>query len=234
MTEFLIEYLEQAAKLALVWGPLLVLFFMTVESSFIPFPSEVVMIPAGFLAARQEFWPGPTVPALIVAILCGLIGSLLGAWINYWIGWKLGRPILHKHSKWFFLTPEKLDHAEAIFREYGDMTTFVCRFVPAIRQLISIPAGLSGMNFLHFSFFTGLGAGIWVAFLTFLGYYFGTHSVDMSYADLVHKGKDVIKHNLLWILLGCAALMGGYIWLHKRIMSHKPGGSGGAPTGGAA
>lgn len=223
MTDLLIEYLESAARLAVVWGPFLVFFFMTVESSFIPFPSEVVMIPAGFLAARGEIFPaGSPMAAVAIAIFCGTAGSLAGAWVNYFLGLKLGRPFLHRHAKWFFLKPEQLDHAEAIFREYGNMATFVCRLLPAIRQLISIPAGISQMNFARFSFFTGLGAGIWVTILTFMGYYFGTHSRDMSYEELVHHSKDLLKANLVWFVLGAAVLMGGYIWLHKRIMRRHP------------
>lgn len=221
MTEWIIQYLEQAVELAKVWGPLLIIFFMMVESSFIPFPSEVVMIPAGFMAARGELFPGTAGAAIAIAILCGLLGSMLGAYINYFLALKLGRPFLHKYGKWFFLKPEALDRAEEIFREYGNGATFVCRLLPAIRQLISIPAGLSKMKFLSFSFFTALGAGIWVAILTFMGYYFGTHSREMSYADLVHKSKDVLHDNLVWILLGCAVLFASYIWIHKKIMHSK-------------
>ena len=173
MTEFLAENLEQVAEIAKVWGPLLIFFFMAVESSFVPFPSEVVMIPAGFMAARKELFPGAPMQSMLLAILVGTVGSLAGAYVNYFLALKLGRPILHKHSRWFFLTPQKLDRAEEIFREYGEVATFLCRLIPAVRQLISIPAGLSKMHFARFSLFTGLGAGIWVAVLTVIGYHFG-------------------------------------------------------------
>ncbi len=219
MIDALIPYLEKAAALAPTWGPLLVLLFMTIESSFIPFPSEVVMIPAGFLSARGEFFPaGNHWGALILAILLGVTGSLLGAFLNYWLSWKLGRPFLHRWGKYFFLPPPRLERAEEIFREYGDMTTFVCRLLPVIRQLISIPAGISGMHFGRFTFFTAAGAALWVVFLSGLGFWFGTHTREMTYAQLVHKGKDFVSAHLLWILLGALVLLAVYVWVHRRVV----------------
>jgi membrane protein DedA with SNARE-associated domain len=216
LIDYLIPFLEEMAALGLTWGPLLVFFFMTVESSFVPFPSEIVMIPAGFMAARGEFYPGGHVGAAIfIAIACGIAGSLAGACINYLLSLRLGRPFLHRYGKYFFVASEKLDRAEALFRKYGDVTTFICRLIPVVRQLISIPAGISRMNFLRFSVFTGAGAGIWVVLLTFLGYWFGTTTGGMSYGELVHKGKDMATANLIWILLACGALMAIYLWVHK-------------------
>lgn len=220
MTEYLIRYIEQAAEIARVWGPFLIFFFMMVESSFVPFPSEVVMIPAGFMCARHELFPGPPVPSMMLAIFCGVLGSLVGAYINYYLALKLGRPVLYRYGKWFFLKPQALERAEEIFREYGDVTTFLCRLLPAIRQLISIPAGLSRMNFSRFSFFTGLGAGIWVVILTLIGFHFGHRTKTMTYAELVHAGKDILHHNLHWIVIGCVVLFVAYVWIHKSIM-HK-------------
>lgn len=229
MTEFLIEYLEKMAEIALVWGPILVLIFMTIESSFIPFPSEVVMIPAGFMAARGEFPPGSAGAAVALAIFMGTLGSIAGAWINYGLSWYLGRPFLEKYGKYFFLKPAALHRAEEIFREYGVGTTFVCRFLPGIRQLISIPAGISGMNPVSFTLCTGVGAGIWVAFLTWLGYHFGSQFQDMTYAELVHEGKHIIHEYRAMIVIGCFAALGGYVWLHKKVM-HGKSPSSGAPA----
>lgn len=222
MTDYLIPFLEQMAVFGVTWGPLLVLIFMSVESSFIPFPSEVVMIPAGFMAARGEFYPGDHVwVALVLAILCGIAGSLLGAWLNYFLSLKLGRPFLHRWGRYFFLAPDKLDRAEAVFRQYGEMTTLVCRLIPVVRQLISIPAGISRMHFGRFTFFTGAGAGIWVMVLTFLGYWFGTSTEGMSYADLVHQGKAMLSDHLIWILLGGGLLMTVYVWVHRVAAGKK-------------
>lgn len=221
MTHLLAEHLEDFVELAKVWGPLLILLFMAIESSFVPFPSEIVMIPAGFMAARGELFPGSPIAAILVAVSCGLIGSLLGAWLNYYLSLKLGRKFLYAYGKWFFLKPAALERAEEIFREYGDIATFVCRLLPAIRQLISIPAGLSKMHFGRFTFFTGLGAGIWVVVLTWIGYHFGTHTVDMTYQELVFTGKDLIKDNLIWLVLGLGVLFVVYIVIHKKVMHRK-------------
>lgn len=216
MIDYLIPFLEQLALYGATWGPVWVLIFMSVESSFVPFPSEVVMIPAGFMAARGEFYPTDHVwGALALAIICGVVGSLLGAWLNYFLSLKLGRPFLHRWGRYLFLAPDKLDRAESLFRQYGDVTTFVCRLIPVVRQLISIPAGISRMHFGRFSLFTGAGAGIWVMVLAFLGYWFGATTDGMSYADLVHQGKAMLNEHLIWILLSCGLLMGIYVWVHR-------------------
>ncbi len=203
-------------QLGMTWGPLLVLVFMTVESSFIPFPSEIVMIPAGFMAARGEFYPGNhTGAAFALIIACGMAGSLIGACINYFLSLKLGRPFMHRYGKYFFLPVDKLDRAEELFCKYGEVTTFVCRLIPVVRQLISIPAGISRMNFIRFSLFTVTGAGIWVIVLTFIGYWFGTTTEGMSYELLVREGQALLKEYLIWIFLGCGLLIAVYAWIHR-------------------
>ena len=222
MTEWLIPYLEWAAELAQTWGPLFVFFFMTVESSFIPFPSEVVMIPAGFLAARGEFFPaGMTWPAAGAAVALGVAGSLLGAYINYFLALKLGRPFLYRWGKYVLLPPHKLERAEEVFLEYGDITTFVCRLIPVIRQLISLPAGVARMPVGRFSLLTGAGAGSWVLFLTAVGFTLGHQTRELSYAELVREGTAMVRNNLPWILLGCALLVVGYVWMHRRVMRRR-------------
>lgn len=229
MTEQLIQHIEWAAGLAKVWGPLLIFIFMTIESSFIPFPSEVVMIPAGFLAARGEMPFGDPFADMAVAILAGTLGSLAGAYINYFLFAWLGSPFLERYGKYFGLPPAKLHRAEEVFREYGAGATFVCRLLPAIRQLISIPAGLSRMRLLPFTVCTGLGAGIWVAFLTWLGYYFGTHTAQMPYSELVHKAKEVVSANLIWIIPSCFVMFAVYVWVHNLVMKSKKRPAQGAP-----
>jgi membrane protein DedA with SNARE-associated domain len=216
LIDVLIPFLEKLAHFGLTWGPLLVLFFMTVESSFIPFPSEIVMIPAGFMAARGEFFPGDNLMgAAVLAVACGIAGSLLGAWINYFLSLKLGRPFLYRWGNYFFLDAQKLDRAEQLFRDYGEVTTFACRLIPVVRQLISIPAGISRMNLGRFSLFTGAGAGIWVVILTALGYGFGTTTHGLSYADLVHQAKTVLNRNMVWIVTACILLVAIYACIHR-------------------
>ncbi len=218
MTDMLANYIEIAASHAQTWGFLIIFIFMAIESSFIPFPSEVVMIPAGFLAFRGELTFGSPLPDAVTAVFFGLAGSMAGAYFNYYFALWLGRPFLHKYGKYFFLSPDTLERAEQIFRKYGDITTFVCRLLPAIRQVISVPAGLAKMKLSRFSFFTALGAGIWVVILTAIGYYLGSLSKDMSYLDLVHKGKEIIHHNYIWIFTGLAIVVAVYIPVHRMIM----------------
>ncbi|HNS99013.1 MAG TPA: DedA family protein [Polyangiaceae bacterium] len=218
MTETLISHIETLANYAPVWGFFLVFFFMTIESSFIPFPSEVVMIPAGFLAARGGLTFGSPVLDAIVAIAAGTIGSLAGAYINYYLAKWLGYPVLERYGKYFFLPKDKLERAQEIFRQYGPGATFVCRLLPAIRQLISIPAGLSNMKLGPFTLWTGLGAGFWVTILTVVGYTIGAHTASMSYADLVHKGKDQIGANLIYLIPTLLVGFALYVWISNRIM----------------
>ena len=218
MTDMLANYIQIAASHAHVWGFLIIFIFMAVESSFIPFPSEVVMIPAGFLAFRGELTFGSPIPDAVLAVCFGLLGSMAGAYFNYYFALWLGRPFLHKYGKYFFLSTDTLDRAEEIFRKYGDITTFVCRLLPAIRQVISVPAGLAKMNLSRFSFFTALGAGVWVAILTAIGYYLGSLSKDMSYKDLVFRGKEILHHNYIWIFIGLAVVIAVYIPIHRMIM----------------
>jgi len=229
VTEVLINYIQAAAAHAPVWGLLIVVTLMTIESSFIPFPSEVVMIPAGFLAARGSLTLGSPLADAVLAVLAGITGSLAGAYINYFLSLKVGAPFLERHGRYFFLPKPKLERAEEIFRTYGAGATFVCRLLPGIRQLISIPAGIARMPLGSFTLWTGLGAGIWVTVLTFLGYSLGAHTASMSYAEIVHTGKATLSHNLPWILIGCAAVFTVYVLVQKRVMRRSsPGVAGGA------
>ena len=218
MTELIASHLDLAMQHAPVWGFILIFVFMAVESSFIPFPSEVVMIPAGFLAYRGLL--STHVPALdlVLAVVIGLAGSMLGAYINYGLSIWLGRPFLHKYGKYFFLKEQHLDRAEEIFRQYGDLATFVCRLLPAIRQLISIPAGLSRMSLGRFTLFTGLGAGIWTLILALIGWYFGHLAGNMTAVEMVEKGKKLIHDHYIWILLFLAVFVAGYLLIQHLVM----------------
>lgn len=221
MLDALASHLDTIAALAPVWGFALIFAFMAIESSFIPFPSEIVMIPAGFLAARGELSLHAPVPDMALAILVGLLGSLAGAYFNYYLSAKLGEPFLRKYGKWFFLKPEALDRACEVFNRYGGVTTFVCRLIPVIRQLISIPAGLARMPLGKFTLFTGLGAGIWTVILAAVGYALGRSAGDITYLELVHRGKAMLDANLVWILLGAALLAAGYIYISKLVMRRR-------------
>lgn len=218
MIETLAAHLDAFAALAPTWGLLLVFVFMTIESSFIPFPSEVVMIPAGFLAARGELGCGTPLAAVTLAFLVGVLGSLAGAYVNYFLALWVGKPFLEKYGKWFFLKPAALDRACEVFNRYGAATTFVCRMIPAIRQLISIPAGIARMPLGSFTFFTALGAGVWTAILTFVGWAIGRSTAHITYLELCLKGKEMASANLPLVLGGAVALVALYALLSKLVM----------------
>ena len=220
-TEFIIKHIEWGVANAHIWGFVFVFVLMAIESSLIPFPSEVTMIPAGFLAYRGELTFGNPHIDLIAVVLCGLAGSLVGAFFNYYLALFLGRPFLYRHGKYFFVKPNILSRAEEIFLEYGEIATFVCRLVPGIRQLISLPAGISRMSLIRFSIFTALGAGIWSAILVAIGYYLGGLSGDMIYAQLVYSGKDILQENYMWIILSLVILIVVYGLTHHLVMKPK-------------
>jgi len=142
---------------------------MALESSFFPFPSEVVLPPAGYAAAQGKLnvW---------LAFGAGVLGSLLGALFNYWLAVRLGRPLLHRYHRYLLIKETSLDRAEEFFRAHGEISTFVGRLIPVIRQYISLPAGLARMRLDLFALYTSLGAGIWCAVLTWIGWYLGRHS----------------------------------------------------------
>jgi membrane protein DedA with SNARE-associated domain len=145
-----------------------IFIMMTIESSFIPFPSEVAMIPAGALVERGEM-------VFLFALLAGTAWAWLGATINYilgrYMGWPVIKLLIHKYGRYILLNESHYLQAEAFFEKKWAITTFVGRFIPAVRQLISIPAGVFRMNFMIFSFWTILGAGIWNVILLSIGYY---------------------------------------------------------------
>ena len=173
---------------------------MGLESSFFPFPSEVVMIPAGYLASRGEM-------NIVIVIFSGVIGSLIGALFNYALAVKLGRPALLKWGKWLFLPEEKFIYVEKFLKKHGEIGTFIGRLIPVIRQYISFPAGLVRMPLWRFSLFTGLGAGLWVTILALIGYYVGENE------ELVVEWS---KTALFWVFIGCIILVLGYWKLRKR------------------
>ena len=177
-----------------------IISLMFLESSFFPFPSEVVMPPAGYLAWKGEM-------SLPLVLISGIAGSLLGALFNYWLAVKLGRPFLLKYGKYFFISPESINKADDFFSKHGHVSTLVGRLLPVIRQYISLPAGIARMPMKTFMLFTTIGAGAWVVVLTFAGYILGEH-------------QNLLKEYLHVITLGCVALAvviaGGYVLLLRR------------------
>ncbi len=195
------------AETVLVLGYPGIVFLMAVESSLIPFPSELVMPPAGYLIHEGRMnW------ALV--LLSGIAGSMLGALFNYYLAYYFGRPFFLKYGKYFFLNPGHLEKAETFFARHGEITTFVGRLIPVVRQLISLPAGVSRMPIGKFCLYTALGAGIWVVVLTVVGWMVGRN------ADLLHV---YMRNATLWALALAAALVVGYVKVFvKRVPPSEP------------
>ncbi len=188
-----------------------VTFFMMIESSFIPFPSEIVVIPAAFMAAEGTM-------SLPLMILFATIGGLLGATINYVLSYTLGRKIIYafadsKLGHLCLLDSDKVAYAEEYFRKRGVLATLIGRLIPAVRQLISIPAGLSKMNFGKFAFFTFLGAGAWNIILACIGY--GFHGV-MNKDELIEKVQHYSHEFLLVIIVVFVGFVGYMIYKKKK------------------
>lgn len=143
-----------------------IVLLMAVESSFFPFPSEVVMPPAGYLAAQGRM-------NAALAVAAGTAGSVLGALFNYVLAQKLGRPLLYRYHRYLLVTQSSLERAEAFFRRHGEIGTAVGRLVPVVRQLISVPAGLAHMRLDRFIAYTAGGSALWCTVLTVIGWYVG-------------------------------------------------------------
>ncbi len=167
------DWLSASYLFTLVWDHMsyfYVFLFMTIESSFIPFPSEIVVPPAAYIAATEG-----TMSVWGVGIAATL-GALCGSIINYFLAMWLGRPIIYAFAdsrlgSIFMINREKVDRAEQYFDKRGAVSTFIGRLIPVIRQLISIPAGLARMNFMRFCIFTTAGAAIWNIILCCLGWF---------------------------------------------------------------
>jgi membrane protein DedA with SNARE-associated domain len=163
------------------WGYPGIIVLMALESSFFPFPSEVVIPPAAYLASRGEMNIG-------MVILCGIGGSLIGALFNYWLAMVFGRPFFERYGKYLFISAEAMEKADRFFIRHGHISTFIGRLLPGIRQYISLPAGIARMNIMVFALATALGAGIWVMVLAGLGWWCG-------------KNEALIAQNLHWIVI---------------------------------
>jgi membrane protein DedA with SNARE-associated domain len=170
MLNFLSSFIESILAMISSLGYLGIFIGMTIESSFVPLPSEIILIPAGALIARGEM-------SFLPVFLAAIFGSVLGALINYYLAFFLGRKtvdfLVTKYGKFLFLNQEKIDRTDLYFKEHGEITTFLGRLLPLIRHLISLPAGFAKMKINKFVLFTALGAGIWSLVLIFTGYFFG-------------------------------------------------------------
>ena len=183
------------------WGYLGIFIMMAIESSFIPFPSEIVLIPAGYLASQGDMSIG-----MIMSAALG--GSMVGAFINYYLALTLGRKLLTRYGKYFFIKENALEKMDSYFSKHGHISTFTGRLIPGIRQLISIPAGLARMNLVEFSIYTALGAGLWALILTLLGYFIG-------------ENQELIDIYLKQIVIGIVATLVVVGFVYYRYQKRK-------------
>lgn len=183
-----------------------IVLLMAIESSVLPLPSELVMPPAGYLAAKGRMDP-------FLAVLAGTVGSILGALVNYWLAVRIGEPVLRRFGKYVLISGKSLDKTEAYFNRHGEISTFVGRLLPVIRHLISIPAGMARMSLPRFVLFTGLGAGIWCAILTYIGWFVGTHEDQLKNTAYEAMAHDVL---IRYVLPAVVVLVIGYVIWHRR------------------
>lgn len=204
MLESFIQLLLSFSEGMGYWG---IILLMTIESSFIPFPSEVVIPPAAYLAQSG-------VMNIYMVILAGVLGSLIGASINYFLAMTLGRALVykivsHKFAKIFLIDEVKIKSSETFFLKHGRISTFTGRLIPVIRQLISIPAGFSRMNFLTFLLYTFIGSGIWIIVLAILGYTLGANT------ELLKNYYHILK-NIIWVIFFAILFAFIFRWIMKK------------------
>ena len=191
---------------------------MAIESSFIPFPSEVVVPPAAWKAGSGNGM------SVYLVVLFATIGADLGALINYYLAKWLGRPIVYKFANSRFghmclIDEAKVQHAEEYFEKHGALSTFIGRLIPAVRQLISIPAGLSRMKLGTFLLYTTLGAGIWNSILAAIGYYLSTVPGIETEEQLLEKVNEY-SHEIGLVCILLAVFVIGFL-IYKGTVGHK-------------
>jgi len=193
------QFAHYLVDLVFAWGYFGIFLLMAVESSFVPFPSEIVLIPAGYLAFSGKM-------DISLILLSGVLGSLVGALINYYLAFFMGRKFLEKYGNYFFISQETLKKMDNYFKNHGHISTFSGRLVPGVRQLISIPAGLAKMNMVEFLVFTFIGAGIWAGILVALGYFLGQNQALIS----------EYLHQLTLGAVGFVTVLGGVYYLYYK------------------
>lgn len=182
------------------WGYTGIFVLMALESTVLPLPSEVVVIPAGYLAYQGKM-------GVVPIFLASTLGSLAGAFINYYFALLVGRPFLERYGRWFFVRPDLLHKTDAFFARHGAVSTFTGRLIPGIRSLISLPAGLTRMNRLVFSLYTLVGAGIWTVVLIAMGYSIGGNEA------LLEQNLPLVTGA---VLAAVVLILVVYVWWQRR------------------
>jgi membrane protein DedA with SNARE-associated domain len=199
------QFIDWLLKVCLDLGYPGIIALMAMESSILPVPSELVMPPAGYWAAKGEM-------NFVVALLCGILGSIIGALANYYGAQLIGRPLIQRYGKYVLLSEKNLERSERFFAEHGEISTLIGRLFPVIRHLISIPAGLHKMPLPKFILYTAVGAGVWCAILTYIGYFLGRHEAALQ-TEEIHRYVTWVIIALIPLSLGA---IGFYLWRRRR------------------
>jgi membrane protein DedA with SNARE-associated domain len=199
------HFIDWILKVCLDLGYPGIIALMTMESSILPVPSELVMTPAGYWAAKGEM-------NFAVALLCGILGSILGALANYYGAQLIGRPLIQRYGRYILLSEKNLERSERFFAQHGEISTLIGRLFPVIRHLISIPAGLHKMPLPKFILYTAVGAGVWCAILTYIGYFLGQHEASLR-SEEIHRYVTWAMVALIPLSL---ATIGFYLWRRRR------------------
>lgn len=180
-----------------------IIVLMAMESSILPVPSELVMPPAGYLAAKGEM-------NFVLAVACGVLGSIIGALANYYGAHWIGGPFLRRYGKYVLLSEAALARSERFFAQHGEFSTFVGRLFPVVRHLISIPAGLHRMPLPKFIGYTALGAGVWCTILTAIGYALGRNEAVLQ--------NEEVQRYVTWAILALIPIVAiaALIYIRRR------------------
>ena len=195
------EFIDWVLATVNGWGYTGIFILMALESTVLPIPSELVVIPAGYLAYQGKMSVG-------LIFLAATLGSLAGAFVNYAFALWVGRPFLERYGRYFFVRPALLHKTDAFFARHGAISTFTGRLVPGIRHLISLPAGLTRMNPLAFALYTLLGAGLWSAVLVAMGWFIGGNET------LIQENLPLVTTTVLGFV--GLTLTGYYLWQRRQ------------------
>lgn len=177
------------------------IFVMTfLESTFLPIPSEITMVPAGYLVfqGKMDFW---------LVFIASVLGTAGGALLNYAIAYRFGRPLLQKYKRFFFLNDQRINKIEVFFDKHGEISTFTGRLLPGVRHFISIPAGIAKMNINKFFIYTSLGGGLWMLALIGVGYYIGDNEAVI---------RDTLEKLIGFIVVGSVFFIAGYAYYQRK------------------
>ena len=198
----ILAWVVELVELLGYWGIFIATFL---ESTFVPLPSEVTVIPVGYLVSQGKM-------NLWLAFLCSFLGTISGSYFSYWIAERFGRRILVRYARYFFMDEEKLEKVESYFARHGAVSIFTGRLIPGIRHFISFPAGLARMNLKLFFLYTGLGGGLWMAVLIWAGHAIGTNQ------ERLHEYMPLIT----WGVFGSALVLLAAYAIRQKCKAKRP------------